>query len=286
MRKVAYIFLVLLVLLYSCSPVNYVQNAPITPCFTKRGQFKANILPSVLNHVEAQVAYSPIKHLGVTGSGYWGFANQKTLNYEGSVFAYIAGDSTFPIGIDLHVGYGKSSFKMQSSTNSFGFSESNYNLLQSESDKKYIQFDFYIITSNSFKSKIGFCNRFSIINFESINIYLEEFNGSGMSSSRYKNYYKYEDKNTEATIVESYLFFTPEFVLLRNNNKTLFLTPFVQIGFSQKLNYNNNSNFYTNKTTGLNNLDESKYIVGNSPAGFDYFMINNFYLNFGIGLGF
>ncbi len=82
--KPTLLFLVLIILLSSCSSLihnyTYIPLQPNEPAFTEKTPIKITGANGV-SHTELQIATSPIKHLSLTSSSFFGYMGQWAYNY-------------------------------------------------------------------------------------------------------------------------------------------------------------------------------------------------------------
>lgn len=106
-------FLLLSLLLASCSNYNYVSNLPATPCFEEAGEIQGRIGIGT-GHAEFQLAASPLRYFGMTYTQFDGIkANNGTTrvwNMNLHLYHDLVPQKLF---LDLSYGFGKGSILTQ-----------------------------------------------------------------------------------------------------------------------------------------------------------------------------
>jgi hypothetical protein len=212
--------------IFSCTGYNYVNNAPVTPFFKEKHTYQATANLS-LHHLEANIAVTPIKYLGLTASYFTPWSDvvgitKGTRSFEVSPLVwfpiYKKDEDKVSLFTDLQIGYGTG--QTNSSENLDYFTSHNDAIGQSKWKKIFIQPSLYlhIPGSGNFSHVIGLGTKLNFIKFD--NLSYTQNNASG-SEYPYQTTYNYEASHiNNGSIMELFSNYALKFKFLQFNIQT------------------------------------------------------------------
>ena len=192
--RINFLFFIPFFLLVSCAPNFHIFNSTNAPCINEKGQTNANLFAG-LDHGEAQLAFSPLNHLGIMSNSYW--TSKSSLSYgtnliEGAIGTY------FDLGEDWNIdfyggaGYGERAYKADPSSKlPLTYLKLNTYDIQTYYSKYFLQSSVFLKDENL---EYSFSLQTTVFNFDNVHFY-EEMASSNQNPLGKTFNYNFNNKN-------------------------------------------------------------------------------------------